>query len=249
MLSPLWYKEVKTAREVRSNLSTEMQCAIEEGHRSMNPAGPAVVGHFGNQRRLVRHQFLDCRDVGNALATMRDADVWWEVKCCLMFMVFTCVRSNEARMATWDEINFETATWTIPATRMKTGTEHRVPLSAQAMEVLVYARGQSDDTHGLIFPPQRGGQYMNSRMLSSLLHRLEIPCVPHGFRSSFGNWVGGLTHISVLEAQMVLALPPSAVGVASFMARDLFEQRRPIMQEWADFLTETMGPVIRKLRN
>ena len=153
----------------------------------MNSVGPAVVGHFGNQRRLVRHQFLDCRDVGNALATIRDADVWWAVKCCLMFMAFTCVRSNEARMATWDEINFETATWTIPATRMKTGTEHRVPLSAQAMEVLVYARGQSDDPHGSIFPPQRGGQYMNSRMLSSLLRRLEISCVPHGFRSSFGT--------------------------------------------------------------
>ena len=50
--------------------------------------------------------------------------------------------------------------------------------------------------------------------------------------------MGGLTHISVLEAQMVLALSPSAVGVASFMTRDLFEQRRPVMQEWADFLTE-----------
>ena len=215
----------------------------------MNSVGPAVVGHFGNQRRLVRNQSLNCRDVGNALASIRDADVWWAVKCCLMFMVFTCVRSVEARMATWDQINFETATWTIPATRMKTGIEHRVPLSAQAMEILVYARGQSDDPHGLIFPPQRGGQYMNSRMLSRLLRRLEIPCVPHGFRLSFRNWAAGLTHIPAPAAEMVLAHTRSVVGVASFMASGLFEQRRPIMQEWADFLPETVGPVIRKLRD
>ena len=59
-------------------------------------------------------------------------------------------------MSTWDQINFETATWAIPATRMKTGTEYLVPLSAQAMAILVYARGQSDDLHGSIFPPQHG---------------------------------------------------------------------------------------------
>ena len=105
----------------------------------MNSVGPAVVGHFGEQRRVVHDQSLDCRDVGNALATIRDADVWWAPKYCLIFLVFNCARSLGARMATWDQINFETATC------MKTGTEHLVPLSAQAMEILVYARGQSDD--------------------------------------------------------------------------------------------------------
>ena len=75
--------------------------------------------------------------MGNALASMRDADVWWATKYCLIFLC--ALSEEEARMATWDQINFETATC------MKTGTEHLVPLSAQAMEILVYARGQSDD--------------------------------------------------------------------------------------------------------
>ena len=152
-------------------------------------------------------------------------------------------------MATWDQINFETATWTIPATRMKTGTEHRVPLSAQAMEILVYARGQSDDPNGLIFPPQRGGQYMNGSTLSNFLRKLEIPCVLHGFSSSFRNWAGGLTHIPAPAAEMVLAHAPDKATVAAYLTSDFFEYRVPVMQEWADFLTETMGPVIRKLRD
>ena len=84
----------------------------------MNSVGPADVGHFGEQRRVVHDQSLDCRDVGNALATIRDADVWWAPKYCLIFLVFNCARSLGARMATWDQINFETATC------MKTGTEH-----------------------------------------------------------------------------------------------------------------------------
>ena len=203
----------------------------------MNSVGPAGAGHLGNQRRVVHDQVLNCRDVGNALAAIRDADVWWAPKYCLMFLVFTCARSVEARMATWDQINFETAAWTIPATLMKNGIEHQVPLSAQAMEILVYARGQSGDPHGSIFPPQRGGQFMDSRMLSRLLRRLEIPWVPHGFRSSFRDWAGGLAHIPASAAEMVLAHARSGVVVESFMAGDLFEQRRPIMQEWADFLT------------
>ena len=103
----------------------------------MNSVGPEGVGYFGEQRRLVHDQSLSCRDVGNALASMRDADVWWATKYCLIFLC--ALSEEEARMATWDQINFETATC------MKTGTEHLVPLSAQAMEILVYALGQSDD--------------------------------------------------------------------------------------------------------
>ena len=62
-------------------------------------------------------------------------------------------------------------------------------------------------------------------ILSKFLHKLEVAGVPHWFRSSFRDWAGELPHIPMLEAEMVLALPPSAVGVASFMASDLFEQR------------------------
>ena len=213
----------------------------------MSSVGPADVGHFGNQRRVVHDQSLNCRDVGNALAIIRDADVWWATKYCLLFIALTCVRSEVARMATWDQINFETATWMIPATCMKTGTEHGVPLSAQVMEILVYARGQSDDPHGLIFPPQRGGQYMNGSTLSNFLRKQEIPCVPHGFRSSFRNWAGGLTHIPAPAAEMVLAHTPDEAAVAAYLTSDFFEYRVPVMQEYADYLTDTMGPVISKL--
>ena len=58
----------------------------------------------------------------------------------LLFIVLTGVRSGEASEATWDEIYLDNATWTIPASRMKNGREHKVPLSKQAMQILAHAR-------------------------------------------------------------------------------------------------------------
>ena len=209
----------------------------------MNSVGPAVVGHFGDQPRLVRGQFLYCHDVRNALASIRDADVWWAVKCCLIFMAFTCVRSNEARGATWDEVDLDKAEWTIPAIRMKNGVRHRVPLSTQAVEVLAYAREQGGG-QGLIFPSRRGGKVIGPGVLSKLFLELKIPCVPHGLRATFMNWTFECTDIPQLVAETVLGHQSSSTVVGLFLTSRLFERRVPVMQEWGDVLTETMEPVV-----
>ena len=209
-----------------------------------NPVGSGGSRRFGEVQPSAHRRCLDADKLGQALAQIRDCGVWWAVKCCIIFMVLTCVRSREAREATWEEIDFETATWTIPATRMKNGIEHRVPLSSQAMEVLAYARSQSNDPHGLIFPPQRGGQYMGVGILSRLLRSLEIPCVPHGFRATFMNWTAESSNVPQAVTESVLAHTPPNTVVAAFLRSDLFEQRRAVMQEWGNYVTETRGPVI-----
>ena len=248
LLSPLWHDKHKTAREVRSNLYTVMQWAITVGIRATNPADPSVTGNLGKHPPSVRHKSLNHPLLGNALATVRDADTWWAEKYCLLFIAFTSVRSSEAREATWDEIDLDKATWTIPATRMKAEIEHKVPLSHQAMQILAHARNQSNGSNGKIFPPQRGGQYIHAARLSRLLTKLAIPAVPHGFRASFRNWAGGRPDIAQPAAEMVLAHTPTEAVVKAYMTDDFFKLRQPIMQEWADYLTETMGPVISTTR-
>ena len=244
VITPLWYDKPKTAREVRSNLATVMEWAKTKEYRNTNPAAPGVTSGLGKQPPVVGRKSLVYRLLGSSLATVRDSDAWWAAKYCLLFIAFTCVRSGEAREATWDEINLATATWTIPATRMKNGIEHKVPLSTQAKDLLAYARNQSNGSQETIFPPQRGGQYMDDGRLSRLLTRLKIPAVPHGARSSFINWAGGRPLIAQPASEMVLAHTPSEAVVRAYRTSDFFEHRQPIMQEWGDFLTETMGPVI-----
>ena len=127
---------------------------------------------------------------------------------------------------------------------MKAEKEHTVPLSTQAKEILAYARKHGKSDHGTIFPPERGGQYMDGARLSEIPRRLGIPAVPHGSRSSFSNWAASKTHIPEAAAEMTLAHTPSTEVKRSYRTSDFFEYRVPVMQEWADYLSETMGPVV-----
>ncbi len=69
---------------------------------------------------------------------------------------------------------------------MKTGVQHRVPLSQAAMDVLVQATKMRDNT-GLVFPSAHG-KIISDSTLSKLLRENNIAAVPHGFRSSFRDW-------------------------------------------------------------
>ena len=77
---------------------------------------------------------LAYQEVGSALKTVDGSESSLAARGCMRFLVLTAARSGEARGATWDEIDLEGATWTIPGTRMKSGVEHRVPVSEQALE-------------------------------------------------------------------------------------------------------------------
>ena len=131
-------------------------------------------------------------EVAGAVEAVKVSSAWVGTKLCFEFMVLTAVRPGEARGARWEEIDFGASVWTIPATRMKTTREHRVPLCARAVEVLnAAARLRKGSTTaqsaGLVFPSARGKQLADAR-LSKLLEQLEIRAVPHGFRSSFRDW-------------------------------------------------------------
>ena len=249
ILAPIWQKKPNMARQVRSNLSIVMIWAINREYRASNPATRAAVQELGKQPPGSHHPSLAEDQLGSALAKIRDAGARWAETYCLIFLAFTGVRSGEARKATWEQINLDSATWTIPGSKMKNSIMHKVPLSTQVVEILLYAREQTGRSEGVIFPPERGGHHMNSQRLSGLMKKLEIPAVPHGDRSSLRNWAGGRADIAQPAAEMVLGHKQGERIEKVYMTSDFFEHRRPIMQEWADFLTKTMGPTIQVDQN
>ena len=85
-------------------------------------------------------QVLPFCETGAAIEQVQNTDAWAETKLCFAFIALTASRSGEARFATWQEIDMDVATWTVPAVRMKNGLEHRVPLSKQAIDVLTEAQ-------------------------------------------------------------------------------------------------------------
>lgn len=139
------------------------------------------------------------------------------------------------------------ASWTVTALPRRAGILHRVPLSDQAKQILLLARDLSGRSEGPIFPAQKGGKsgkFMCQANLGNVLKRLGIGMVPHGLRSTFTNWAAEQDDIKEAAAEMVLAHGPSEGVIKFYRTSDFFKKRQPIMRAWADYIAETMGPVV-----
>jgi len=117
---------------------------------------------------------------------------------------------------------------------MKAKLEYRVPLSARAMVVLKEAR-EIADRNGLVFPSPTG-RVLSDSTLSKLLRELGLGAVPHGFRSSFRDWAAERTDVPREVCELALAHVNSHRVEAAYRRSDLFERRRELMADWADYL-------------
>ena len=243
IITPLWHTKGDTARTVRSKLHSIFNYAIHKGLAEKNPAPPTITQSLGKQAPKKHHKTITYKSLGDALASVRDSDYWWAERSCIIWIALTGVRSREAREAKWEEINLEELIWTIPADRMKRRVEHQVPLSKQAVSILMYARAQQPEERTLIFPSTTG-KLLGDNRLSLIFRLLEIPATPHGMRASLRTWAAEKTNLSEPAAEMLLAHRPKQEVVRIYMTSNFYEDRVPAMQEWADHLTQTMGDVV-----
>ena len=135
---------------------------------------------------------LPHREVAAAIERVRVADPAKVDALAFEFLVLTAARSGEVRGAAWSEIDREEGVWTVPASRMKTAREHRVPLCGRALEILDPARRLAGGENPIVFVNERG-KSLGSERLTRLLKRHRIAAVPHGFRSSFRDWAAEKT--------------------------------------------------------
>ncbi len=240
VLSPIWTSRPETARRVRQRMRTIFRWAMAHGFMEANPAGEAVDGALPRMPKTRAHfRSLPYQEVASALGTIEASQASMAAKLCLRFLVLTAARSGEVRGATWNEIDLGGREWRIPAGRMKAGLEHRVPLSAQALEVLEQAVALRDE-NGLVFPsPLKAGSPMSDMTLTKVLRSTGLAqrATVHGFRSSFKDWTMEQTDTpwAVGEAALAHALGNSTEQ--AYARSDLFERRRVLMQQWADYLS------------
>ena len=236
-LTPIWTEKPETARAVRGHIRDIMDWAIANGFRHDNPAGDAVRLGLKRTRRTKTHfKAIHYSAVPGALKSFRSSRALASSKLCLEFQVLTATRPGETRKARWSEVDANTRTWTIPSERMKADREHRVPLSERAMAILADAR-RLDGGSGFVFP-SRSGRPLSDMTHRRLLRTLDIDCVPHGFRSSFRDWAAEKTDAphAVMEAALAHVVGNSTE--AAYFRSDLFERRRTLMTQWADYLDE-----------
>ena len=241
VLKPIWSTTPESASRVRGRIENVIGWATIHGYRSGdNPA--RWNGHLEHALPAVvkgdHHAALPYAEVPAFMTKLREQT---SVPAkCLEFLILTSTRLDEAREATWDEIDLDQRLWIIPASRMKGRREHRVPLSTAALAVLqdMLATRQSD----YVFPGVYSGKAIGKNTPRGLVRQLTgRPVTVHGFRSSFRDWAAERTSFPREVAEMALAHAiPSAVE-AAYRRSDLFEKRRRLMDAWAEFCGKPQG--------
>ncbi len=246
-LEPIWKTKNETARRVRGRIENILDAATARGQRSgENPARWRLLKHLVAKHSKVKavrhHPALPYSQIAGFMTDLRKQE--GTAAQCLEFTVLTAARTSEAVGARWDEIDLKGALWTVPASRIKAGRVHRVPLSAPALAILdAQAMVRENE---FVFPGGRRKKPLSNMAMAALLKRMgRKDFVVHGLRSSFRDWAAEMTSFPREVAEMALA---HAVGDAverAYRRGDLLTRRAKMMQAWAAFaLSPTSGKVV-----
>ena len=244
VLAPIWHDKPTTAKRLRQRIGAVLAVAVAKGHRTDNPADTVKAMLAKHQAVETKgHRSLPYCDVADALAKVRESNAHRSTVLALEFLVLTAARAGEVRLATWRGIDTDATTWTVPAERMKTGREHRVPLSARALDILAEARALGAGRTDLIFP-SRTGKPLGERSMLQVLDRLGIDATAHGFRASFRVWAAERTTIPREVCEAALAHTIRNKAEAAYQRSDLFDRRRDLMERWSAYLADKPGDVV-----
>jgi integrase len=234
VLRPLWTSKPETGARLRGRIEKVLDAARAKGFRSgENPA--RWRGHLENllprRQKLTRghHKAMPYGAVPTFLSRLREQES--VSRLALEYCILTCARSGEVFHATWDEIDYVSRTWTVPAHRMKAGRTHRVPLGSRAIAIL--RKMQDLRQNNFVFPGQRMGRPLSNMAMAEVLKRLDTGgATVHGFRSSFRDWAGERTNFPREIAERMLAHTIGNDVERAYRRGDALERRRELIEEW-----------------
>jgi integrase len=237
-LVPHWQERPETAYRLRGRIQAVIDYAIAHGWRTTdNPARwrGLLDKVMPKRHRLTRshHAALHYGSASTVARRLRESS--GTAARAVEFLMLTAARSGEARFATFSEVNLEARTWTIPASRMKAGKAHVVPLSDRALAVIEIMRQRA--TSEFIFGGDVDGRPISDTAMMNAL-RLASPdkaATLHGLRSTFRDWCGDCTGFPRDVAEAALAHELSDKTEAAYRRNTALEKRRELMAMWAAF--------------
>lgn len=236
ILKPIWESKNETASRVRGRIEKILDSASAQGLRS----GDNPARWQGHLITLLPKPSLVSPVEHFAAMDYRNLPKFWQdltnvegiSSAALRWTILNVARSGETRGASYNEIS--NGLWIIPASRMKAGKEHRVPISKSAQDIIDSGNVVKNS---LIFPSPRGGT-LSDMSLSAILKRMKITNVTvHGFRSTFRDWAGEATSHPREVIEHALAHQLKNKSEAAYARSDLLEKRRKLMNDWAAFVT------------
>jgi integrase len=233
-----WTTKPETAQRVRGRIESVLDWATESEFREgENPARwkgkLSILLPARNKVQAVKHlEAMPYADVPRFMSTLAQRPE--TAASALRFVILTAARAGEAMGAKWDEIDFEARLWTVPASRMKAGKQHQVPLCDAAMAELEKMRAIRISDY--IFPNGRGGRLSHTAFWK-LLRSMNVAATTHGFRSSFRDWAGEETPFAREVCEAALAHAIENRVEAAYRRGTALEKRRALMKAWGEFLS------------
>jgi integrase len=243
-IEPIWATKPETASRVRGRIESILDWATARGYRQgENPA--RWRGHLENLlpkktkvRRVEHHAALPYTELPGFMAELRAQE--GVAAHAFEFAILTVARTGEVIGARWSEINLDERLWTIPAERMKSGKEHRVPLCERAVELL--KQMQKIREGEFVFPGGKARRPLSNMAFLMLLRRMgRGDLTAHGFRSTFSDWVTEKTNFPSEVREMALAHTVSDKVEAAYRRGDMLQKRRDLAAAWARYCSEPPG--------
>lgn len=237
VLGPIWLTKPETARRVRQRIGTVFDWAKASGHRTGDNPIEGVARGLPKQTDTAKHHAaLPYVEVPKFIGALWESDSGIIAKHAFEFLILTASRTSEVLEGRWDEIDLDAELWTVPASRMKAGRVHRVPLSERCVTILNEATAYRG-TSPYLFHGRTEKKPMSNMVFSKIMKALKIPATPHGFRSSFRDWASETTSFPREVAEMALAHTIENKVEAAYRRGDLLEKRREMMQAWSKYTT------------
>lgn len=244
-LASIWLTKPETARRVRQRILTVIDWAVAKGYRG-SPLPTAMIDKSLPKQRAKpkHHAALPYSDLPAFMAKLREKETMGRL--ALEAAILTAARSGEVRLAVWDEVDLKAATWTISAARMKVGREHVVPLSPQAVALFERMKRHRRSDSNLVFPGNARRRPLSDMTLTKVLRDMKVDAVPHGFRSTFRDWVAESTNFPAELAEAALAHIVSDKTIAAYQRGSMLEKRRRLMSAWANYCEGEPGKIVRR---
>ena len=236
VLSPIWETKTETASRVRGRLENIFEFLKVKGlYKHDNPAmwknGLSVLLPPAKKIMNVKHQeamtFAEAQSVAKQFFNSESMS-----HKAILFGLLTASRANEFQKAKWSEIDFETKTWIHNRRKDKKGYPHRVPLSDQCISLL---KSLPRNRGEFIFASAYGSPLALDTFRMVLQKNVKRKVTMHGCRSTFRDWCAENGVDPVLSEKSLMHKTGNEVEEA-YQRSDLLEQRRPLMQDWADAL-------------
>ena len=229
----------ETAHRIQQRLRSVFQFAIMQEWTERNPA--ADLQKLLNPVKKQKMKALPLNEFPIYLQRLdeKNNELHLVTRVALKLVVMLFVRTNELIGARWEEIDFENATWRIPAERMKLRVEHLVPLPKQALSLLQDLKMITGDSE-FVFPGDRNPKQpmSNNTLLYGGIYRMgyRSRATIHGFRSLASSILNesGKWNPDAIERQ--LAHSEKDQVRAAYNRAKYLDERRMMMQWYADHL-------------